>query len=315
MIKKKIEQLLKGSPELAVSDNLKSIIMARAAQAEDTKLVLFPINVPDINRTSKIRRYLAACVAAFVLICAAVTALYFEEYETVYLDINPSVALSVNRFETVNRVTFINTDSYKTLSDVKLKGRPIKKAVNRILKAYRTGGILREDSEVYVSTFSRKNRNSEKLTEKIIRGILKNNRKNPISVNKEIIGSKEREEAKKSGVSPVKYKLIQRILAQDGNTYTFEDLKIMTMAELKGLLRSKIDEYSAQNSSKTVLSKESGGQNTSSTLNNKTRPIKDRIIEKYRENSSKNDLSERQDISSEAIRRPNKTKKNTSSVF
>lgn len=224
-----IETMLKKCPEFAPGAELKDKIIQKARAAG--------IELSAVGRRRAWVRRFAAVAACFVfLIALTVTGFgfYYEDYETVYLDVNPSIALTLNRFEVVNAVHCFNDDASAALSSMDLKGKKAEDALEAVLGSYEEQGYF-EDAEIFISVFSDKNKNGDRLLEKLKNKAesIKENR--GYSVNTEKVDNTDKEDAKNAGISPAKYKIIKAIMRKDSG-YTFEELKGMKMSELKKLL-------------------------------------------------------------------------------
>ncbi len=99
---------------------------------------------------------MAACFLACIFLSTGVYA-YYTPYSYVSVDINPSIALSLNRFEKVISVNPLNEDAVNLIKDTKnLKNQDIDEALSEIIKSASDKGYINEESEnqvmVVVST-------------------------------------------------------------------------------------------------------------------------------------------------------------------
>lgn len=99
---------------------------------------------------------MAACVLMCIFLSTGVYA-YYTPYSYVSVDINPSIALSLNRFERVISVNPLNEDAVTLLKDTKnLKNQDINDALSEIIKSASEKGYIDEKVEnqimVVVST-------------------------------------------------------------------------------------------------------------------------------------------------------------------
>lgn len=72
---------------------------------------------------------------------------------TIYLDINPSVSLSVNRNERVTNATAGNADGEKILAEMDLKGTDVDVAVNALIGASIRYGYLDSENAILLLSF------------------------------------------------------------------------------------------------------------------------------------------------------------------
>lgn len=88
---------------------------------------------------------LAACLLLLVLASAGSYALYFTETAYVDIDINPSVALSLNRFGRVIGANAYNADGAALLETLDLKNKKLEVAMDAVIEAAaKTGALERE---------------------------------------------------------------------------------------------------------------------------------------------------------------------------
>ena len=160
---------------------------------------------------------MAACFLACILLSTGVYA-YYTPYSYVSVDINPSIALSLNRFERVISVNPLNEDAVSLIKTAKnLKNQDIDEALSEIIKSASEKGYISEESEnqvmVVVSAkdpkqekeledtvaeaaakeLSKVNDNYGVLVEKTSVESYKNALSNKVSPGKEILADKLRE--------------------------------------------------------------------------------------------------------------------------
>jgi len=233
MTDKEFEELYKQSAELTPPSELKEKILLQTSDEmenkKDRKQVFFP------KTLAKIFVPIAACVVFMFTVMGVMIGLNNENYQTVYIDVNPSVALQTNRFGKVNGVEYLNEDAKDALVGVKLEGLSAEDALEKMIIAYDGAGYFDSNTEIYISTLSEKNKNADKLLAKLSKRAesIKGDRGYSVNVTKLTAG--DRAEAYEYGISPGKYRVISEILEKNSN-YTVEDLKDKSMAELKAML-------------------------------------------------------------------------------
>jgi hypothetical protein len=90
---------------------------------------------------------MAACFLAFIFLSTGVYA-YYTPYSYVSVDINPSIALSLNRFERVISVNPLNEDAVSLIKDTKnLKNQDIDEALSEIIKSASEKGYINKETE------------------------------------------------------------------------------------------------------------------------------------------------------------------------
>lgn len=170
-----------------------------------------------LNLTYRRLASIAACFLACIFLSTGVYA-YYTPYSYVSVDINPSIALSLNRFERVISVDPLNEDAVSLIQDTKsLKNQDIDEALSNIIKSAAEKGYIDKMSEnqvmVVVSAKNEKqeaelasevniaaakelakvNKNSEVMVEKTSVESYKEALSNKVSPGKEILASKLRE--------------------------------------------------------------------------------------------------------------------------
>lgn len=93
--------------------------------------------------------------------------MYRAEYETVYIDINPSVELSVNRFERVIDVTYLNADAADCFEALPLTNKGVEKSIDLIIDALDEDGYLEAQDTLYIGVSGKGTLQAEKLLEKV----------------------------------------------------------------------------------------------------------------------------------------------------
>ena len=242
MTEKNIEKMLEESGGLDTSHLCKDDILAKAKQkiyfgstAEEPQKEKGFIGF--FSSKKRLIPVLAGVALAFT-ICVGSIGLYNENFQTLYIDVNPSVALKLNRFERVIGVEFLNDDAKALLSNVKLVGTNASDALDTVLTACTTAGYVQPNSEIYISTTSKQEKDAEKLLEKLKgHAETKKGTAETYSVNTYSAKKDEKKNVEHSSVSPAKYKLINEIIEID-SSYTFDFLKNKSMGELHQILNS-----------------------------------------------------------------------------
>lgn len=247
MTDKDIEKMLADCDGLDMSHIKKDDILAKAKQ----EMYFNPNTVENKNTKSsfpllftkkRLVPIIAGVALAFTLFIGTI-GLYNENFQTVYIDINPSVALKLNRFERVIGVEFLNEDAKILLSDTKLIGCNAQDALETVIEACDSAGYVKNDSEIYISASSKEEKNAEKLLQKLkghAEGMHKEQNET-YSVNTYNTKKGEKKDFEKESLSPAKYNLIHEIIDEDGK-YELEDLKHKPMNELQKIKHSLDDD-------------------------------------------------------------------------
>ena len=236
MTNKDIEKMLEESGGLDMSHVKKDDILAKAKQemyfgatAAEQKKEKRSASLFSKKRFIPI---IAGAALAFT-ICIGMIGLYNENFQTIYIDVNPSIALKLNRFDRVIGVEFLNDDAKNLLSDVKLVGADATVAVQTVISACDSAGYVKEDSQIYISASAKEEQKSEKLLKKL-KGSTENMRdeqNDSYSVNTYNAKKGEKKEFEKESLSPAKYNIIKEIIEEEDD-YRLEDLKGKSMTEL-----------------------------------------------------------------------------------
>ena len=123
----------------------------------------------NINLTYRRLASIAACFLACIFLSTGVYA-YYTPYSYVSVDINPSIALSLNRFERVIAVNPLNEDAVNLIKNTKgLKNQDIDDALSAIIKSASETGYIDEKTEnqVMVVVSAKNSKQEEKLAEMV----------------------------------------------------------------------------------------------------------------------------------------------------
>ena len=235
MTDKDFEKLLKQSEEITPRADLKNEILAKAKQEMATTAIQKEKKSPRIFPFAKRLMPIAACFVFVFILIGGMLGLGNENYQTVYIDVNPSTALHVNRFGKVSSVEYLNEDAEKALNGIKLKGLSAEDALENMLDAYEDEGYFDSKAEIYISAVSEKNKNADKLLAKLSERAEKMKDNRNYAVNTTKLTAEDRAEADACGVPPGKYRIISEIM-ENHPSYTVEDLKDKSMSELKDML-------------------------------------------------------------------------------
>lgn len=236
MTNKDIEKMLEESGGLDMSHVKKDDILAKAKQE-----MYFGASVADQKKEKRStslfskKRFIpiiAGAALAFT-ICIGMIGLYNENFQTIYIDVNPSIALKLNRFDRVIGVEFLNDDAKNLLSDVKLVGADATSAVQTVISACDSAGYVKEDSQIYISASAKEEQKSEKLLKKLKDSAenMRDEKDETYSVNTYNAKKGEKKEFEKESLSPAKYNIIKEIIEEEDD-YRLEDLKGKSMTEL-----------------------------------------------------------------------------------
>lgn len=237
MTDKNFEALYKNSKEIEPRQELKDEILARAyKELEASSNTTEAKKKPSPYKTLKLWIPIAACLMLAVLVLGSAFGLKNEKYQTIYIDVNPSVEIYLNRFERVSGVEFLNDDAKKALSGIKLKGLSPEEALESVVTSYDAHGYFGSEAELYISAID-KNDKSAKLIERLQGHAEKIKGEKKYNVNTCKLTKEDKQAASEAGISAGKYRVISQIIELD-SSYTIEDLKDKSMSELERLKKS-----------------------------------------------------------------------------
>ena len=227
-----IEKMLKNNKEFTPSEALKQKVY-------NASLKVVPVEQIDKTKSSLFKTMSFIMAPAIVLIFCFTfigISLSNERYLSLYIDINPSVEIVVNRFDYIVDVNYLNEDATIEYTELALKGEKIDKAINNILDKLETEGYL-ENKEMIISVVSKSSSAGEQLLNdvKVKASDYIKEKGKEVTVEGKTHTKEEKVAADEHQLSPAKYKLIEYILMFD-ETYLLEDLKTKSVEELSELL-------------------------------------------------------------------------------
>lgn len=156
-----------------------------------------------------------------------------EDYSTIFIDINPSLSLKINRKNYVKEVKALNEDAIIFLEDIDLIETSIDKAIDLIfLRALNQGYFTDEEAKIKVEATNKNEKTAENINNRI--------RKRLSEQTHNVIVVDEKEEAEQYGVSSGKMALVNKALKADPNLTVNEALKLDDEKLLK-IINQKAD--------------------------------------------------------------------------
>ncbi len=233
MTKKEIENLFSGIKPVLPPEGLKERVLSEAK-----KVPILPHK--PINKAFVFARRYAAAICCLVIMLAAaftVLGLYGENYYEVYIDVNPSIEVCVNRFGVVSKVKCLNKDAEKCLDGVNLKGMRPEKAVTEIANILSSSGYFEDNAALYLSVYSEKDKSVNEVVESLYYRLFDLTEDYGVDVYTGEFTKKQRAEAEKANVSPLKYSIISEVSALDDG-YTFDELADRSMSDLNYIYKT-----------------------------------------------------------------------------
>lgn len=189
-------------------------------------------------------------IPVFAIVCLLIIFFGISTYQnnarsfaTIYLDVNPSIKVSINKNEQVLAVHALNEDAEKIIDGMDFKGSSLKVTVNALIGSLvRNGYINADNNSILVSiadTDSESGKHLEKELLEEISYLLDNGSVLSQQVN---VDNKIKSLADEYGISLGKAQLIIE-LADTSGKYTYRELAGLTIHELN-LLNKKTEEVS-----------------------------------------------------------------------
>lgn len=225
---------------------------------------------------------LAASIAVAFSLGGGVYAYAKTPVAYVSLDINPSVELGVNAFDTVVSAEAYNKDGEKVLEGTNLVNTKVDNAVSTVITNAISDGYIKEDStnvttsaavEITVSTD--KDGLADKLNESLKETADETLKDNDLEAEVETdkVALARRDEARQLGITPGKLNLIQKLQALDPSIKV-EDYKLISVKEiqkkakeLRKMTRTDNDAVDVDNSVDTNTNATDSNTNTETDTN------------------------------------------------
>lgn len=192
------------------------------------------------------RRWIAPLSAAAALAIVAGSIFGISRFQqasaadsVVTLDINPSIALSVNSKETVTTATPLNDDAKDIMGGMELEGTNLETAVNAIIGACLQKGYLDElENAILVSVENADADTATQLQNELTTTISGVFQSGSILTQTVTVDDDLAQLAQQYNISAGKASLIQEVIAQD-STLTFESLAPLSMSEISLIASSR----------------------------------------------------------------------------
>lgn len=168
IIEERLRQELSG-----IAPNRLDELLATADELHDADNSVIDFRQESRKRRYGVKTFLSAAAALLLVVGAAgVYGSFSASKYIVSVDVNPSVELTVNGFNTVKEVT-LNNDDAKALIDAEaLEGRSISKAMDALTEKLCGDGYLTKDCNgILVSVRNLKGEGSDALCAKIISSV------------------------------------------------------------------------------------------------------------------------------------------------
>lgn len=211
-----------------------------------TLQVGYEIELAEASRISAGFVTRIASMAAAVLLMVGVgygAYSYSQPYSYVDIDINPSIELTVNRFDRILKAEAMNEDGAELLKQGRFSHASFKAGVDQILKSAEAAGYFEEeDKNAVMFTVSSKDSGKVERLETNIREVVSEEavlEEHKTDILVERVTVSQHDDARKQGISPGKLSLIGR-LAEVQPEIKAEDYKNKPVKEImKGIIAGK----------------------------------------------------------------------------
>lgn len=220
-------------------------IRAEEKLKQNTKTAVMRILNNTKRPKRRFHRFSMALVSAAFLLFIGIGSfqLYFSKSSYIDLDVNPSIELSVNRFERVIHVSAYNKDGKEVLSELNLKHKSYKDAVSMILKKIKQKGYLEQNGMVSV-TVQGKNAGISSEIKDLQTEINQcvNGHENGHKIEVYAVSKSVKARSHHWNISPAKYLAIKRLQKVD-QTATVETCRDHSISEIQTYTKQCEDEH------------------------------------------------------------------------
>jgi len=189
------------------------------------------------------RHSLYAACACFLLVLIGGHWIYFVPIAEISIDINPSIEMSINRFDQVIFIDALNEDGRKLSNALDLKYMNYSDAIEQILNHGSIAALLNNDEIMTITVIGQNERQSAKILAGVEACTAQKHNTYCYSAS-----PKEAAEAHEKGLSCGKYRAYQELQVLD-SSITPETVQGMTMRELMEFIDGLLDENGNDNSS------------------------------------------------------------------
>lgn len=213
--------------EIKAEDKLKEDTVKYISKELEKLETLEKLEKMENGRSGRARRILssAVCCAVIFLVGFSTHGFITEPTSYISIDVNPSIELTLNRFDRVVVVKGYNDDAKDVLDGLELKWKDYTDAIDSITKSAEIKGYLDEDSLFEFAVISPKD-------SQIIEGIENCYAHKEYNSSCHSIDGSNVEKAHHSGLSFGKYQAYQE-LAEVYPSITLQEVKAMSMHQIR----------------------------------------------------------------------------------
>lgn len=142
-------------------------IHAEEALIEKTLEGMYSYNEKKERRAFFSRRTMPLALSLVLMLCIGITGwqVYFTQSFALTVDVNPSIEMTVNRFDRVISTKGFNQEGLEIISSVKVKHMNYVSAVDCLLEEEQASGYLEEEGEVLIAVSCPKKEKAEQVVE------------------------------------------------------------------------------------------------------------------------------------------------------
>ncbi len=193
-----------------------------------------------------------AVAAAFILVATAalvaVPVLAGGSDTIIALDVNPSIEIEINKKEEIKEVRALNAEGEIVIGQMDFKGVDLEIGINAIIGSMLKNGYLSTDqNSILISIDSKNQEKAAALKEKLtgeIDALLGGSNISASVLTQDFDRGDESARADENHISPAKAALISKIVSAglldaNGVPYTYEELSLLKVNDLKLILESR----------------------------------------------------------------------------
>jgi hypothetical protein len=179
------------------------------------------LNTSKVRIPASLMKWLASTAAAAILLLGGTAYAYNTPYTELSLDINPSIELSANIFNTIIDVTAMNEDAQRILDRLQLRDCDLQTAIQAITAELKAEGYLTDDeiAQIMVTACSQDQERAQTMLRDMIQALQQETARDQVRANidGECIGAELKTRAREYGVSPGKLMLVERYAQSTGD--------------------------------------------------------------------------------------------------
>ena len=189
-----------------------------------------------INKKNKlnVKRFAVAFASVFLIFFAGALSynLYFTESAIVDIDVNPSIELTINRFNRIINVYAYNDDGNQILSAVNVKHKPYDEAVKILIDEMAKEGYIKEAGLFSATLRTDSDQDTRLATLKTTIASSLQSHHNTFEMDVFAVDGDTKTHSHEQNITPAKYLAILELQAVDP-TVTFETCKDHAINEIK----------------------------------------------------------------------------------